>query len=788
MIPDFNTNAERLNRAFRALKSPLVEVEPMDELFYIFAIKVGTDDGEIRRMLMKDKLYYFLKGFTLNDDKLVVDQFRFNRPIFDFYMGANSSHPHVSVSAIVGENGSGKSSLIEFEIRLINNFAAAMFGEYSKEPGWSHLHYINGLDGELYFMCDYIIYKLKVKDRHVKLMSYNKAQKQENGSWKFSMVESDGVLLVDLYTKDRSTPFKENKTKQKNNFKSVLSQLFYTIVLNQSVYAYNTLDYKKECNSEDYEVVVRQCHNTDKNNRVIPYTIEGKSWLNGLFHKNDGYQIPIVLSPYRKEGNFDINIENKLAYERLISLLVFLGDSYRVINGHLLVNCFVLNKKCHKYDINYIHQKLGFEQFGKDDFEAMKKVLLETWISTLELDKNVQFRVGIHTVLAQNYLVYKTLKVAVTYEEYDYYRKKYLVEGNIFDIDEFKKLVCDTITNRSHVTNKLYRTFAFLIWNVYEVGGNVFRINVDEIKKRWGESNPIKVFNKRFETVKLILQSLIPPPFFEMSLELLEKNTNEVVPFETLSSGEKQQAYTISSLLYHLNNLDSVGSDMCTEDRVEYQRVHLVLEEVELYFHPQLQKEFIRNLLDGLRQINFSNIKWIDIRVVTHSPFVLSDIPTDNVLTLRKKRQEIDHIDCFGANIHEMLRNTFFLSNGTIGDFASWLIKRIAQCLRVHRWVRKIEPVPAFFPSMQGDIPIEYEFLVDFKMLIDGKSFDVNAFNEVYGKNKLLQLISMIEEPVVKRVLLDDYRRTFPNDNEGYKNSLTKMIQNLQKQLEELEK
>lgn len=783
MIPDLNTLAERLNREVKSLP---VEVEPMDNLFYIFAIKVGTDDGEIRRMLVKNKLYYFLKGFTLNDDRLVIDHTRFNRPVFDFYMGVDSSHPHVSVSAIVGENGSGKSSLIEFEIRLINNFAAAMFGEYSKEPGWSHLHYINDLDGELYFMCDYTIYKLNVKDRHVKLMSYSKAQKQENGSWEFSMIESDGELLVDLFTKDKDIPFKETKTKHKDSFKSVLSQLFYTIVLNQSVYAYNTLDYNKECNSEDYEVAVRQCHNTDKNSRVIPYSIEDKSWLNGLFHKNDGYQIPIVLSPYRKEGNFDINTENGLAYERLISLLVTSGDSFRVINGHLLVNCFVLNKKKHKYDINYIHQKLGFEQFGEADFETMKRIILETWLSTLELDNEVQLRKGIHTALAKNYLVYKTLKVAVTYEEYYDYKQKYLLKANAFDVEEFKELVRSTITNRSHVTNKLYRTFAFLIWNIFDVGGGAFRIKIDEVAKRWGESKPGKVLNKQVGTYKLILQSFIPPPFFEMSIELLETNTHEVVPFETLSSGEKQQAYTISSLLYHLNNLDSVGSDMCTEDRVGYQRAHLVLEEVELYFHPQLQKEFIRNLLDGLRQINFSNIKWIDIRVVTHSPFVLSDIPTDNVLTLRKKRQSIAGIDCFGANIHEMLRNTFFLNNGTIGDFALWLIKRIAQCLRVHRWICNTEFVPGFFPALQGEIPFEYEFLEGFKNLIEGNSFNVNAFNEVYGREKLLQLINMIEEPVVRRVLLDDYRRTFPDDNDGYKNSLKQMILNLQKQVEGL--
>lgn len=53
MSPDLNIYPDRLNREVKSLP---VEVEPMDKLFYIFAIKVGTDDGEIRRMSEKDKL------------------------------------------------------------------------------------------------------------------------------------------------------------------------------------------------------------------------------------------------------------------------------------------------------------------------------------------------------------------------------------------------------------------------------------------------------------------------------------------------------------------------------------------------------------------------------------------------------------------------------------------------------------------------------------------------------------------------------------------------------------
>ncbi len=42
------------------------------------------------------------------------------------------------------------------------------------------------------------------------------------------------------------------------------------------------------------------------------------SWLNRIFHKNDGYQVPLVLSPYGM-SNININLENELSKERLMA-------------------------------------------------------------------------------------------------------------------------------------------------------------------------------------------------------------------------------------------------------------------------------------------------------------------------------------------------------------------------------------------------------------------------------------------------------------------------------------
>ena len=43
-------------------------------------------------------------------------------------------------------------------------------------------------------------------------------------------------------------------------------------------------------------------------------------WLNGLFHKNDGYFTPLVITPFRETGNIDVEKENRLASQRIMAL------------------------------------------------------------------------------------------------------------------------------------------------------------------------------------------------------------------------------------------------------------------------------------------------------------------------------------------------------------------------------------------------------------------------------------------------------------------------------------
>lgn len=779
-------NATRLLNQLQNM--PLVGPD-LDDAFYVFAVQVNSESSTGKRKLTCGEPYYLLDGFKIQGDRILVSKDRYKKTVYDYYGEGGFSTPHVSFSAIVGENGAGKSSLIEFEIRLINNFSAIVFGEYAKVDGWPHLHFIDGVEGELYYLLKQNVYRLCVAGRDVKLYCYYWQEEEENDNIVFKkpieiikshVVPKLGEPIRSAYA--YSTTYFES-------LKNLLPRFFYTVVLNQSAYAYNTNDFASECNDEKYEIKVRNGNNKNEIDEIIQYSTEDKCWLSGLFHKNDGYQIPIVLIPYRVEGNYDINVENKLAYERLISIMVMEDDNGRIINGHLRVTSFNLKRKPCNYDLDYIHQRLGYRQFGSDDYEKMKSILLNTWNSLVGFDILANSKSYLYRNQAINYLVYKTLKIACAYDEYRKFRYSHIVQEEPFDEESFQKLVQMTIANNSHVANKLYRTIAYLIWDIYEIYGETkdkpLKIRIADINKRWRNA-----FNeRRIELTSnigssLITEASIPPPFFDTAIGLVELNTGVYVPFEYLSSGEKQQAYSISALLYHLKNLDSVSDDNSSSERVAYPYIQLVLEEVELYYHPELQRQLIKNILDGIKQANLRNIKWISICIVTHSPFVLSDIPSNNVLALRKDGGDVSKIPCFASNIHEMLKLSFFLKHGTAGDLATWTTTRIAKCLRIYRWINEIEPAPAFFTSLQ-DIPEEYAFIKTYKTLNSPLQFSKEGFQYVYSPEVLLSQINLIGEPVIRRVLLDEYKRTFPENKEDYKESLKALLREQIKALEE---
>ncbi|MBY0541113.1 MAG: AAA family ATPase [Campylobacterales bacterium] len=103
----------------------------------------------------------------------------------------------------------------------------------------------------------------------------------------------------------------------------------------------------------------------------------------------------------------------------------------------------------------------------------------------------------------------------------------------------------------------------------------------------------------------------------------------------------------------------------------------LLLDEPDLTLHPDWQKRYISEMIKLLS--NFSEKKF-HLIVTTHSPFILSDLPKENIIFLEKGKQVYPFDDgkqTFGANIHTLLSHGFFMKDGLMGEFAKDKIKSI---------------------------------------------------------------------------------------------------------------
>lgn len=109
--------------------------------------------------------------------------------------------------------------------------------------------------------------------------------------------------------------------------------------------------------------------------------------------------------------------------------------------------------------------------------------------------------------------------------------------------------------------------------------------------------------------------------------------------------------------------------------------VLLIFDEADMLFHPRWQQQYLQLLTDF---ISFSISEEISVQVLiaTHSPILLSDFPSQNVIYLQNGKAITKSNQTFGCNIYKMFLDSFFLDkNGLMGEFAHNKINKIAEKL-----------------------------------------------------------------------------------------------------------
>lgn len=739
--------------------------------FRIIAIRpitpIGKDDDLIAKVKsIQKKVFgkgwlYFYDGYHLEDINKQEDELS-NQPLYGHRLTVpcdvdnagmifDTENISVNISAVVGPNGSGKSSVIDLMIRILNNLSVAAYGETYNHTSSEHLFFIENVYGSLVAVEGNHYFQIQVSGRSVKIASY----KLDEGDYCY-VCDQMQELLDSEGRNDTSKPIKGSglgKLKMYN--------LFYTAIFNYSMYAFNYKDYYDERTIENRWIsqesgalkeLFKENYNEDQN------------WLKGLFHKNDGYQTPIVLNPMRDNGIINVPKENKLAAERLHNMLFYSNESlkghgnqplfpFRIINEHLEVVAIKVNPKDDLYfSSGRLFETLNFKgnsltrQFG-----VVRQFMCECWSRLFCMRYS---EVTEHEKLAWDYVIYKTLKIVKTYDKYNKYEDD-LLYFKQFNPDRVERLLQDMLKDETHITLKLRQSLCFLkykvfredyreiipLYDAYEkysylmmlfksmnisMNQETHRLTMVSPKgykngdlpelvydstKRQGKlkfstdiERPIPLFYVS-EGVLYIktpdIKEIMIPPIFDITLMVIEKSkikkngkysSKDLIPMYGLSSGERQISGVISNFAYHLANIDSVwkderttsivslnrdsskGSETDKVDIVKYKYINAVFDEVELYFHPDLQRRFVNHLINTLRNLKLQHIQGINIMLVTHSPFVLSDLPRTCILTLGDNKEEMKETFC--ANIHDMLGNSFFMKY-TVGEVAKAQVEEI---------------------------------------------------------------------------------------------------------------
>lgn len=238
--------------------------------------------------------------------------------------------------------------------------------------------------------------------------------------------------------------------------------------------------------------------------------------------------------------------------------------------------------------------------------------------------------------------------------------------------------------------------------------------------ENWTEFNVD--FTQALETIKAYENFLLA---FKNNFAYDKKVLISFNPSKNLSSGEKG-LYDLFSVLndfnYRIENNIHTDYGIFNKREKVTDNLLILLDEADLGFHPEWKKKYV-NIIQQIIPFIFKD-KSIQIIITTHDPLTLSDFPNNNIIYLSNNQNRTEILDydskyrptkTFGANISDLLAESFFVNDGLIGDFAKEKIEKTIE------WINNNK---------------------------ESKNRNTDTFSKELEYHK--RVISIIDEPVIK--------------------------------------
>lgn len=532
--------------------------------------------GQEYRKIFKDQLIVFSDKFNIEyfNNSLIIKP---NELFIDVYEQFESI---VGVSAIVGDNGAGKTSLLRY---IINAITSDELGhEFELEESLIAFYYPEEK-----------LIKIFSHNKNITLENYTELtiEKHKYKGNLFKLLKNFNVLFL---TNSIDSECKDSQ----NNFININAR---SLIETSNLYFHDKLNFIKA------NILQKKCSEQ-------------------IFRKNNILKLEDFL--YIKYFS-DMKTKN----------LKFCGKTYNEIE-------IVVNPFYYSIDLDDFSQLSQYETFFK------QKSFNEVYFIDI-LIKNLLF--DILSNLNQNsrfiYLIIECINYCNSFEK--------LVEKLKNNVNAFNDK--DGVTNR-------YKKYI------------LESIRFVEDFNRYYKENKIEI-----ETIEMHSNSIEQVIHIDVNLlyKLLKSKNNEMKLFPAkylkilnfnFSSGEK----ALLNFFAWINSISILNKDKSFKTSDNYL---FIIDEIDLYAHPQWQKQLLSLLLEQLNR-EYIN-KHIQLIFTTHSPILLTDVPKSNTIFIKKIENDVSVIckdkrqETFSANIYDLYHDAFFLDNSYVGNFAQNFINNI---------------------------------------------------------------------------------------------------------------